>query len=499
MLANYKKNCLFPVFVFISLQVPIKEKGKQRFFKLEHWQIGKKVKYLIAIAILAVILISVFATLQEKSVTQPNMIPQSTDSPTSYPPESSNTTQATKEEDITDYVNSVVESLVQVFALDEKAAGLIKSAQTINSTVWMQVATNAWAYYRPNVGVDLNTGLPYAASSFRGFTDWDLGSYIQSIIDAQEIGLIDINGTWGSYARLDKVLTFLENRPLNAYGYPFQFYDATTGNEYYQASNASTTIADVVDIGKLFVALNNLRNLNNSFASRINSLVLNGRSNYTALAVDILNNVNSKSIYAYYIYSGFASFWPQQLGAVPSTILSNILSSQNITTYGVSLPNATICNEPLLSAVFELNNSDSPRLMGLMTQVYLACEAYYNSTGRFMAPSEGNRAGVHIYEWVVAPNGDPWNITDASQTVYYPGPYIVYNKVAFSFLALFNTDYARSMVIWIEDALPYPINGFYEGINDAGHSVSYQHLSSNANTLILEAARYALQKEPKYD
>jgi len=115
-----------------------------------------------------------------------------------------------------------------------------------------------------------------------------------------------------------------------------------------------------------------------------------------------------------------------------------------------------------------------------------------------MAPSEGYR-GVHLYQWVVAPNGSPWNITDISQTVYYPPPYIVYNKVAYSFLALFNTDYARKMIIWIEDALPYPINGYYEGINEIGHYVSYLHRGNIANTLILEAARYALQKESKYD
>ena len=329
------------------------------------------------------------------------------------------------------------------------------------------MAATAWAYYQPNIGVDPDTGLPYAAGlSFRGFTDWDLGSYVQAVIDAQEIGLIDINGTWGSYARFDKVLTFLENRPLNAYGYPFQFYDATTGREYYPASSASTRIVDIGDTGKLFVALNNLRNLNNAFAPRINNIVLNGRSNYTALVAKISNYVNSKDIYWYYVSSGFASFWPQQLGAVPSAILSNILNSQNITTYGVSLPHAPICNEPLLGSVFELNNSDSLGLMGLVTQVYSACEAYYKSTGQFMAPSEGSNGRQWLYEWVVAPNGEPWRITDGWGNYCENVHPVVYNKVAFSFLALFGTDFARRMVVWLEDALPEPINGYHDGIDN---------------------------------
>jgi hypothetical protein len=488
-----KKTSSLPVFAFVSLQSPIKEKGKKRFFKLEHGRIGKKVKYVLAIAIIAVMLISIFAFLPKKIVTQSTVIPQSTDSTTSSPPKSGTAAQAPKEVFNTNSLISGIQSVLQAF-VPQKRSGLIRSAQTINSTVWMQVAAKAWAFYRPNVGVDPYTGLPYAGSSnFRGFTDWDLGSYIQAVIDAQEIGLIKSNETWGSDARFDKVLTFLENRPLNAYGYPFQFYNATSGSEYNTASNASTEIADITDTGRLFVALNNLRNLNNALAPRINKIVLNGRSNYTALVSSIKSDSKSNSIYAYYIVSGFASFWPQQLGDAPSATLSNILNSQNITTYGVSLPNAPICNEPLLSSVFELNNSDSDRLMGLMTQVYLACEAYYNSTGRYMAPSEGSKGWGWLYEWVVTPNGETWKITDASTTFYYDDvPSVVYNKIAFSFLALYNTDYARSMVAWIEDALPDPVNGYYDGISNYGDT--YVGLSNIGNTLILEAALYALQR-----
>ena len=450
------------------------------------------VKGYIVIAIIAVMLISIFGFLSEKSFTHSNVISKNTDNSTSSGQESATEPQAPKEEAITDPLISVIQPFISTFF--PKKPSLIKSAQSINSTVWMQVAKNAWAFYEPDVGVDSVTGLPYAeGSDFRGFTDWDLGSYIQAIINAQEIGLIDIDGTYGSYARFNAVLTFLENRPLNAYDYPFQFYDATTGDMYYPQAKESTIIVDIVDTGRLFVALNNLRNLDSAFAPRINRFVLNGRSNYTALVPSISNDVNSNSIYAYYVSSGFASFWPQQLGAVPSTVLSNILNSQNITTYGVTLPNAPILNDPLLSAVFELNNSDSPRLMGLMTQVYLACEAYYNSTGRFMAPSEGSNGGAWLYEWVVAPDGEPWIITNASGTIYN-SPSIVYNKVAFSYLALCNTSFARNMVIWLEDALPNPINGYYEGIDNHGNTNPYPYLSNIANTLILEAARYALQK-----
>jgi len=108
--------------------------------------------------------------------------------------------------------------------------GVIESGQPVNLAVWLGVAKNAWAYFQPGVGVDANTGIPYAGDTyFKGLTDWDLGVYIQAVIDAQEIGLISTSGTWGSYSRLDKALFYLENRPLNeTTHYPFWFYDATT-------------------------------------------------------------------------------------------------------------------------------------------------------------------------------------------------------------------------------------------------------------------------------
>ena len=131
--------------------------------------------------------------------------------------------------------------------------------------------------------------------------------------------------------------------------------------------------------------------------------------------------------------------------------------------------------------------------MGLVNQVYLACEAYYTATDEFMAPSEGYGGTAWVYEWVVAPNGEPWRITDYLGNYLENARPVVRYKVAFSFLALYNTSFARSMVIWLEDALPYPYNGYHDGVDNYGHK--YTRLSSIANTLILDAALYALHKE----
>jgi len=375
-------------------------------------------------------------------------------------------------------------------------SGLIESGQPVNSAAWLGVADNAWAYFQPGVGVDANTGLPYAGGAyFKALTDWDLGVYIQAVIDAQEIGLISTDGTWGSYARLDEVLSYLENRPLNeTTHYPFWFYDSTTGKDYYSISDTATESVDLVDTGRLFVALNNLKTYNQSWTQRINNFVYNingNRSDYSALVSGLESEAGSNSIYGYYFDSGYASFWPQQLGNIPNSIMNNISKSSTITTYGnVSLSNVPIACEPLLCSIFEVNNTN-PELMTLAKQVYLAHEAYYNATGQYIAFSEGNGfSSQYLWEWVIGPDGTPWQITTSGGAIYSGNP-IIYTKIAFSFLALYNSSYAQDTIVYLEKILPNPTNGYSDGSDTAGRVVP--GFGSNTNGMILDAALYALK------
>jgi hypothetical protein len=446
-------------------------------------------------AIITVMLVSIFAILPKLNNSTPNT-PQSSDNPTASPSATQGTNNQTGSNTLSQFAqffSNLAGSAAQAFS-PPKPSGVIESAQTINSTVWRAVAANAWQYFQPGVGVDSNTGLPYAqGTSFSVFTDWDLGVYIQAVIDAQKIGLIGTDGAWNSSARLEKVVSFLETRPLNdTTHYPFWFYDATTGLDDHVHSDLAGGAVDVVDTGRLFVALNNLKAYNSSLAQRIDNIVLYGRSNYTALVPEIQgDSATSTSIYAYYCWSGFASFF-SNLSNAPDTILNNMFNAGNITTNGVQLPKAAISCDPLLCSAFELN---STRLMALARQVYLAHEAFYNATGEYVAFSEGNSvSNGYIYEWVVLPNGDTWNITAAMTGAYLDINPIIYNKVAFSFLALYNTTFARNMVVYLEQSLPTPTNGYSDGADNSGNLVS--QVGSNANGLILDAALYAIQNNP---
>ena len=486
---------------FVSLSATLESgvEGKKGFLKNNRWRFNKKAKGLIVFAIIAVMLVSVFAFLPKGTNSTPNP-PQSTESPTASPnvtPQETNnpTSKPDPIKQITKVFSDWGGTIVEAVA--PKAPGVIESAETMNSTVWQAVAANAWRYFQPGIGVDPNTGLPRAGGTdCPNFTDWDLGVYIQAVIDAQKIGVVGIDGDWGSSARLETIVKFLETRELNNASYPFWFYQAGDGKSYKANSDLATSPVDGVDSARLFVALNNLKAYNSSLASRINTVVTGpgNRSNYAVLVPSIKeDSFTSNNIYGYYITSGFASFWPNELSGAPIRILNNILSSGNVSTYGVWLPIAAILGDPLLCSVFELNNNSS-QLMTITRQFYLAHEGYYNATGQYRAFSEGASLSDHwTYEWAVLPDNRTWVILDERNSDFNISP-IIYTKISLGFLAIYNTTFAKDMAVYLERTLPNPTSGYSEGVDESG--MQLQGIGLNTNGLILGAAKYAIQNNP---
>jgi hypothetical protein len=463
-----------------------------------------KVNSVLAIVLILVMMISVFGWLSQTTPSTPIVVQPVVNDPTAAPTTNQTATQTPNQasqpsgKDVTNIFRNIVTGVTDAVGVT-KAPGLIESNQNLTASVWGAVAANAWAYFQPGNGVDRGTGLPKASLDFPDFTDWDLGVYIQAIIDANRTGLIGYDGDWGANARINKVLTFLETRELNATtGYPYWFYQASDGKDFHESSDAATEPANLVDTGRLFVALNNLKAYNSTLTTRINNIVYN-RSNYNVFIAGIkADSTVSTSVYSYYVYSGFASFWPNDLAGAPSRILSNLYSAGTVSASGISLPKGTISTEPLLCSLFEITNND-PRLIDLCKKVYLAHEAYYNATGKWIAFSEGNSpSDSFLYEWVVVPNGDTWKVTSAgdySLSKYLGIDPVIYMKTALGFLAYENTTFARNNVIYLERTLPDPTNGFIDGADNSGNITP--GIGSNTNGLILEAARYAIQNPPQ--
>jgi hypothetical protein len=457
-------------------------------------RLSKKVKSLIVIGVIVVILFSAFAFLPQGSKDKGNIVPSNGTSTSSPSPSTASTTTAPNQDPDNPFSQWIKDMGFSALTT-QNFHGIISSAQTLDSTVWRSVAETAWAYFGPTLGVNELTGLPYASSTdFPYFTDWDLGAYIQAIIDAENIGLIGRDGTWGADHRLDMVITFLETRNLTSNGVPYQWYQSATGLPDVEHS---LNDGNVADSGNLLVSLKNCELAHPELKARIDNVVMNV-TDYSSMVPAIAHAVGSNRIYDYYVASGFAAFdefWPR-ISDVPDKILSNILAGNSTIVNKerdgkVTLPASKLSCEPLLLSIFDLPHAD-PRLVDLTYKVYLAHEEYYTFTGVFRAFSEGNSPPTTFaYEWVILPDGQTWLVLDESNTNLPISP-IVYTKVAMSFLALYNTTYAKNMCIYLENSLD--TERYLDGVDETGQEVT--SYGSNTNGLVLSAAKYALAKYP---
>jgi len=358
---------------------------------------------------------------------------------------------------------------------------------------WIKWARDAWSYYDPGTGVDPNTGILRASYRWAFLTDWDLGGYIIAIIKAELMGILPRDGEWGADDRIEKILRFLETRPISPYGIPYHIYTSTDG----QPSGKAVT--NVSDSGRLLIALAMLKKYRPDLAERIDAIVR--RNNYELLANRTDAWRTTAGFYKYYVAQGFKLFgldksWPVQMALRE---FDNIVNGPHVDVYGVSLPKTLVTSEPLLHMIFEFDVDD--KYLDYVKRVYEAQERRYRNAGKYTAWSEGNTGLqdiTYVYQWIVMPSGETWKITPKNVIP------IIFTKAAFGFHALYNTDYTRQLVDYLvrkneerKNILPYlfflPRKGFIEGIDENGRIVA--ELVDKTQVMIIEAAYYTLKKK----
>jgi hypothetical protein len=367
------------------------------------------------------------------------------------------------------------------------------AADSGNSSIfWLNLARDAWDYFQPGIGVDSGTGLPKNIVGSNEFTDWDLAHYIQAVLDVEQLGILSSSGAWGVGDRLDKVLAFLENRPLMWDGLPYLMYSSSSGKNSMDIQQVAT------DAGCLFVSLKNVEIAKPDLKQRIDNIVYN-LTNYERrrVSVDILlgqleRGAREANMYDYYVTCGFACFWPERFSKEADAILNLIVSGLKVNYYGVDLPAAKITSDPLLMGLYNFAEPDA-RLIELSKQAYLAQEVRFNMTGKYTAFSEGSSdSGLFVYEWIASNDGRMWVIqtgdsNDVDTDVLITP--IVYLKAAIGFLAIYNTSYAQDMVEYLLKQVPCS-GGFGLGVNENGRVI--QMAADVSNGLIVSAARYAI-------
>jgi len=349
---------------------------------------------------------------------------------------------------------------------------------------WIEWAKIAWRYFEPGIGVDKNTGLHKASIYWNGFSDWDLGGYLITILYAEKIGLIKKEGEWGGDRRIEKVLDFLEKRELRWDGIPYWGYD-TNGKPL-----STSSMTNPSDSGRLLIALYMIKKYKPYFSSRIDNIVYN-KHNYKKIAMDDDAWKSTADFYAYYVAHGFKFFNFDNYTPVANALnrLKLIKNRGKVNVYGIELPKADIITEPILHIIFELETNEE--IMDYAYKVYLTQELRYENTKQYTAWGEGEaleEEAPYVYEWIVLRDGSTWIITPKQ---IIP---IAYIKVAFGLHALFNTEYTKNMLDYILKKFETMEleRGFYEGVDNAGQIIFKR--TDKTNTLIIEAAYYAIRK-----
>jgi hypothetical protein len=368
----------------------------------------------------------------------------------------------------------------------------VEAAQgdVVDRAYWLRLAKNAWQYFQPGVGVNSATGLHSAGLGYHYFTGWDLAVYVTAVLDAQQLGLISKAGAWGADYRIDKVVSWLQTMQLTSENLPYTWYDSDTG---LPALGLSTLGINIYDYGYLLIALYRLQICRPDLAGAIGSLVQT-RFNSSFLASQVVPSFCQWD-YNYFIAHGFEHFGYGNCSQVSEALnlLNSSQSQAKVTVYGVQLPKISLMCEPLLLSTFNLD--PDPIVSKLMQGVYLAHEGRYNATGKWTAMSEGNtglNSPSYVYELTTTSDGDSW-VT--SPTPITP---IAYFKVAISFLALFNTTFARGMVSYLEPhlltntGLLTVSTGYMDGVDESGRVVTM--ITDKTNGLILNAAKYAIER-----
>jgi hypothetical protein len=364
---------------------------------------------------------------------------------------------------------------------------------------WLDLARKAWQFFRVGQGVNAQTGLHMAAIGWPYFTDWDLGIYIQAIIDAQQIGILGKAGDWGADYRIDKVLSFLENRELSRnqpffnYSLPYSNYNANTGAPAEDPGTGVFIQQNACDTGKLLVALSNLKEYDSNNTNRINRIVYD-KVDYEPLKKRMDTTTHSTNIYDYYIARGFAAFWPDRYADLANHILNNLISAPTVETYGIKLPVASLNSEVILHLMFEF--LQNPQVSTLAQNIYSAQEARFNVTGKYTAWSEGNTYSdpSYLYEWIVFRDGRTWVLKDPAESDVQITP-IVYLKSAVSYDAIYHTQYTKSMVQYIQSHIPTPNQcGFMDGVDENGRRI--ETIIDKTNGFTIAAAKYAIIGQP---
>jgi len=355
---------------------------------------------------------------------------------------------------------------------------------------WKAWAEVAWRYYTPGVGVDPETLLHRANMFWHRFTDWDLGSYIQSLLDAKRIGLLKQEAEFTE--RINRILQFLDRRELSDNGIPYWSYSSNNGQPNKEAGETTPP-----DVGRLLISLSNLRTYRPELAQRIERIV-EKQGTQKLLARKGLEG----GFYGHFAAHGFKAFRIDQDGKVARSLeeMSRLSKGKFVEIFGEQIPLAWITSEPVLHALLELPSQDA-LFQEYARRIYKTQEKRFQTSGKYTAFSEGAyfAHGNYVFEWIIrGDTGATWTVTriDGGKVQTLDIAPVIYTKAALGFHAVFPSDYTKKLVSWLLSRTDIMTgNGFVEGVSEANELVS--DTTDKTNAMIISAARFAIESKTR--
>jgi hypothetical protein len=367
---------------------------------------------------------------------------------------------------------------------------------TYSTSNWLNWARTAWRYYQPGVGVNSASGLHRATLSWHCFTDWDLGTYIFSIIFARELNLISDgsgNGDWQFTDRINRLLTFLQNRLLSG-ATSYWAYDWSSGTP---CSDTGSRLTDPADQARLLGALHALTVFRPTYSSQVASIFARSRSAY-----DTFSSKLGTAYYDYLYAEGYAAFGYNESRAFNA--IDNY-AGLFLNIYGQDLPLMKTGSEPFDLEILEgayATHPPSSSFLDFANKMSLAQADRFATTNLLTAWSEGAyRNPDYIYEWIIVNTGTwrTWTLANATGSIVNVPP-LAFTKVAFSYLAIYGENPFTLALVDATKQLASP-QGFGEGTFENGLSAisvwgsnTDGFYTDKTNEQVLAAATYAISR-----
>jgi hypothetical protein len=379
----------------------------------------------------------------------------------------------------------------------------------------LAMANAAWHYF---VGAtQAQTGLANSVGSYPSTTMWDTASYLSALVSAYELGLI---GKPEFDLRTLKLLGTIRNLTLFRGELPNKVYNTQTGAEVDYANKPGEVGYSALDVGRLLVWLEILKERYPYFANSVDEVVLRWSFCHVVDKEGRLYGagVGPKGETTYFQEGrlGYEEYGAKGFGLWGfDTRRASLAAPYAITEiYGIKVPydsrdprvfkteNYVLTESYVLDGIelnWDLPDDDYSDAMlhtdgwraEFAQRVYMAQQRRFEETGVSTARTEHQVEGdpYFVYDTVFA-DGYAWN-TLSPRNEFVPDRAAVAVKGAIGMWALWDTPYTSQLFEQVAD-LYTPEGGFYEGIYENGSGYIPLQTANN-NGILLAALLYKVE------